>query len=29
MFIDASAPRSGAGIAWVDPSSGISVGRGG
>lgn len=27
MFIDASAPRSGAGIAWADPSSGISVGR--
>jgi hypothetical protein len=27
MFIDASAPRSGAGIAWADPSSGIEVGR--
>jgi hypothetical protein len=27
MYIDASAPRSGAGIAWADPSSGISVGR--
>jgi|GEM_PF-6149243 len=27
MFIDASAPRSGGGIAWADPSSGISVGR--
>jgi hypothetical protein len=27
MLIDASAPRSGAGIAWADPSSGISVGR--
>ena len=27
MFIASSAPRSGAGMAWADPSSGIEVGR--